>query len=82
MSAAREDISARLSELAWNRLQSLETLHGQIQLQHERVIRSLDTVAQYPDDRELMIAWNRYRAVDADLSEITEEIGSLRLITT
>ena len=42
MSAAREDISGRLTELAWN----------------------------------------RYRSVVADLSEITEEIGSLRLVPT
>jgi hypothetical protein len=77
MSAVREDVYAGLSEQAWTQLASLEALHRNIQQNHERVLRSLDEAALSADRRELQIAWNQYRAVVADLSQVTD-IESLR----
>ena len=81
MSAAREDVAVNLSDHAWRQLQSLETLHREIQQNHERVIRKLDDAALSVERKDLLIAWNQYRAVVADLSRVTEDIGSLRLIS-
>lgn len=82
MSAAQEEVAAGLSEQAWQRLLSLETLHREIQRTHERVLRTLDEAALSVDRRELMVAWNQYRTVVADLSRVTEDIGSLRMHLT
>jgi predicted Zn-ribbon and HTH transcriptional regulator len=79
MSAIREEIHAALSEQAWSQLANLEALHRVIQQNHERVLKSLDEAAVSVDRRELQIAWNQYRAVVADLSQVTEDIESLRL---
>jgi hypothetical protein len=79
MSAAREEVMSCLSEQAWQQLSALESLHRAIQINHERVIRSLDEAAVAADRKELQIAWNQYRAVVADLSRATEDIESLRL---
>jgi hypothetical protein len=81
MSAAREQVVASLSDQAWRQLLSLEAHHREIQLNHARVIRKLDEASMATDRKELLIAWNQYRAVVADLSHVTEEIGSLRLTT-
>jgi hypothetical protein len=80
MSAAREEVAECLSDQAWRQLQGLEALHREIQANHERVIRKLDEAALSADRRDLQVAWNQYRSVVADLSRVTEDIGSLRLI--
>jgi hypothetical protein len=80
MSAAREEAADGLSEQAWQRLLHLETLHRQILRNHERVLLTLDEVAMSDDRHELLVVWNQYRAVVADLSRVTGDIGSLRLI--
>jgi hypothetical protein len=79
MSAAREDVAVCLSDHAWRQLLSLEALHREIQQNHERVVRKLDEAALSSDRKDLLIAWNQYRSVVADLSRVTEDIGSLRL---
>jgi hypothetical protein len=80
MSAAQEEVAACLSEQAWQRLVNLEALHRDLQKNHERVLRTLDEIALSAERAELLIVWNQYRAVVADLSRITEDIGSLRLM--
>jgi hypothetical protein len=79
MSAVREEVTAWVSERAWGQLVNLEALHREIQQNHERVIRSLDEATVSSNRKELLVAWNQYRAVVADLSRVTEDIGSLRL---
>jgi hypothetical protein len=80
MSAAQEEVAACLSEQAWQRLQQLEGIHRELQRSHERVLRSLDEAALATDRVGLMVVWNEYRAVVADLSRVTGDIGSLRLM--
>jgi hypothetical protein len=81
MSAAREG-TEWLADRTWQQLLNLETVHREIQHSHERVTRTLDEAAMSSDRRDLMIAWNQYRSVVADLSRVTEEMGSLRLVGT
>ncbi len=78
MSAAQQDVAACLSEQAWQRLLDLETLHRELLRNHERVLRALDEAALAADRSELMVVWNQYRTVVADLSRVTGNIGSLR----
>ena len=80
MSAAQEEVAACLSEPAWQRLLNLEALHRELLKNHERVLRTLDEAALSEGRLELMVVWNQYRAVVADLSRVTEDIGSLRLM--
>jgi hypothetical protein len=75
-----EEVADCLSDQAWRQLLSLENLHREIQSNHERVIRKLDEASLSSDRRDLLVAWNQYRSVVADLSRVTEDIGSLRLI--
>jgi len=82
MSAAREGTMEWLADRSWQQLLNLETVHREIQQNHERVIRTLDEAAMSSDRRDLMIAWTQYRSVVADLSRVTEEIGSLRFVGT
>lgn len=79
MSAAQQEVAAAcLSDQAWERLMNLETLHQQLLRNHERVLRTLDEAALASDRQELMVVWNQYRAVVADLNRVTGDIGSLR----
>jgi hypothetical protein len=80
MSAAREEVADGLSEQAWQQLLHLETLHREILRNHERVLSTLDAAAVSDDRDELMVVWNQYRAVVADLNRVTGDIGSLRLM--
>jgi hypothetical protein len=79
MNAVRREVAAMLGDLACSQLSQLETVHREIQHNHERVLRNLDAATASTDRRDLQIAWNQYREVVAELSKITEEIGSLRL---
>ncbi|HTP40113.1 MAG TPA: hypothetical protein VMI92_11130 [Steroidobacteraceae bacterium] len=79
MAAAREAVVSCLSEQEWKRFAELETLHHAVQASHERVLRTLDEAIK-TDRADLMIAWNQYRAVVADLSLVSERIESLRLM--
>ena len=79
MNAVRGEVAAMLGDLACSQLSQLETVHREIQHNHERVLRNLDAATSSTDRRDLQIAWNQYREVVAELSKITEEIGSLRL---
>ncbi len=79
MSAVQQEIASCLSEQGWRAFADLEALHRAIQHNHERVMRSLDDAVIAADRRELQIAWNEYRAVVADLSQVTEDFESLRL---
>jgi hypothetical protein len=79
MSAVSEEVAICLSEQAWLKLSRLESLHQAIQLNHDKVVRSLDAAVESDDRRSLQIAWNQYRSVVADLSRVTEDIESLRL---
>lgn len=78
MSAVREDAAA-VGEHGWSQLTTLETLHREIQRNHESVLRNLDEVSTSEDRRGLQFAWNQYKAVVAELSRVTEEMESLRL---
>jgi hypothetical protein len=78
MSAAQEEVAAGLSEQSWRQLLDLESIHRELLRNHERVLRTLDEAAVADDRNELMVVWNQYRAVVADLSRITLDIGSLR----
>jgi hypothetical protein len=79
MSAAHEEVAAAcLSEQAWEKLMNLETLHRELLRNHDRVLRTLDEVALASDRNELLVVWNQYRTVVADLSRVTGDIGSLR----
>jgi len=78
MSAAQEEVAAGLSDQAWQRLLDLETLHRELLRNHERVLRTLDEAALSTDRDDLMVVWNQYRVVVADLSRVTGDIGSLR----
>jgi hypothetical protein len=80
MSAAHVDVAACLSEQAWQQLLDLESLHRELLRNHERVLRTLDEAALAADRTELMMVWNQYRVVVADLNRVTEDIGSLRLM--
>jgi uncharacterized protein YqiB (DUF1249 family) len=79
MSAVREETTHSLSERAWRQLETLESLHRQVQQNHDRVVRTLDAATMSDDQRTLQIAWNQYRAVVADLCRVTEDIESLRM---
>lgn len=80
MSAAQEEVAASLSEQTWQQLLALETLHRELQRNHERVQRTLDEAVASTDRDALMVVWNEYRTVVADLSRITADIGSLQLL--
>lgn len=82
MSAAQEEVAACVSEQAWQRLLNLESLHRELLRNHERVLRTLDEAVLADDRGGLPVVWNEYRAVVADLSRLTEDIGSLRLMGT
>jgi plasmid maintenance system killer protein len=79
MNAVRGEVAAMIGDRAVAQLSQLESMHREIQHNHERVLRNLDVASSSADRRDLQIAWNQYREVVADLSKITEEIGSLRL---
>ncbi len=81
MAVAEED-RQWLAEAGWQQLMQLESQHRQIQQNHERLIRTLDEAAQSQDRSDLLAAWQQYRSVVADLSRVTEEIGTIRLIQT
>jgi hypothetical protein len=78
MNAATRAMVSGSTERGWAQLIQLESLHREVQLNHERVLRNLDAASSSDDRRDLQIAWNQYRAVVADLSKVTEEIESLR----
>jgi hypothetical protein len=78
MNAATREVVSGSAERGWVQLNQLESLHREIQQNHERVLRNLDAASSSEDRRDLQIAWNQYRAVVADLSKVTEEIESLR----
>jgi hypothetical protein len=79
MSAVKEDVATTLGEHAWMQLTTLESLHREIQRNHERVLRNLDQACVAEDRCNLQAAWNQYKAVVADLSRVTEEMESLRI---
>ncbi|MEJ0099953.1 MAG: hypothetical protein WDO12_09490 [Pseudomonadota bacterium] len=80
MSAAQEEVAAVLSEQTWQQLLNLEALHRELLRSHERVQRTLDEAVLAPDRDGLLVVWNEYRAVVADLCRVTVDIGSLRLM--
>lgn len=79
MNASRAELAATIGDQTWVQLSQLESVHREIQQHHDRVLRNLDVATSSADRRDLQIAWNQYRAVVADLSKITEELGSLQL---
>jgi hypothetical protein len=79
MSAVKEEVTTTLGEYAWMQLTTLESLHREIQRNHERVLRTLDQACVAEDRCNLQAAWNQYKAVVADLSRVTEEMESLRI---
>ncbi len=79
MSAAQEEVAACLSEQTWQQLLTLEGLHRDLLRNHEHMQRTLDEAIAAADRSELMVAWNQYRSVVADLSRVTLDIGSLQL---
>lgn len=79
MSAVSDDVTHCLSDQGWKQLADLEQQHRSIQLDHERMVRSLDEAVTDVECRDLQLAWSQYRQVVAELSRVTEDIESLRL---
>jgi len=78
MSAAREEMSQCVADDGWQRLLQLESRHREIQNHYDRTVRRLDEAALSCDRRDLLLAWNQYRSVVADLSSVAREIGSVQ----
>jgi hypothetical protein len=73
-------VAAESSEAAWKQLTQLESLHREVQRSHERLLRDLDQASTRTDRSHLHTVWNQYRDVVAELSRVTEELESLRLL--
>jgi hypothetical protein len=81
MSTSSEPQAEWLGSVFWERLDLLEQRHQRLQTQHEGARRGLEKLAS-GESHDLLLAWERYCAVIAELDQTAMEFEELRTRAT